>query len=113
MNCVLPFPEQASGYGGTVSKAKASEKVEKMQAVRERELTIRFVYCVHACTHTHTQHEKEFSFSCCCMPLLARFAASTSAGMRWQFKPHQREIKVGTNDTLAFTPPPPPPPPAH
>ena len=40
--CVLyALPEQASGYGGTVSKAKASEKVENMQAVRERELTIR------------------------------------------------------------------------
>ena len=34
---------QASGYGGTVVKVQASEKVEKMEPVRERELTIRFV----------------------------------------------------------------------
>ncbi len=32
---------QASGYGGTVNVADASEKVEKMVPVRERELTIR------------------------------------------------------------------------
>lgn len=32
---------QASGYGGTVTLTEASEKVEKMEAVRERELTIR------------------------------------------------------------------------
>lgn len=32
---------QASGYGGTVVVADAGEKVEKMEAVRERELVIR------------------------------------------------------------------------
>ena len=32
---------QASGYGGTVVKVQASEKIEKMEAIRERELTIR------------------------------------------------------------------------
>ncbi len=32
---------QASGYGGTVILTEASEKVEKMEAVRERELTIK------------------------------------------------------------------------
>ena len=32
---------QASGYGGTVVKAGASEKVEAMEPIRERELTIR------------------------------------------------------------------------
>ncbi len=32
---------QASGYGGTVTLTEASEKVENMEAVRERELTIR------------------------------------------------------------------------
>ena len=31
---------QASGYGGTVVKTGAGDKVEKMEAVRERELTI-------------------------------------------------------------------------
>ena len=62
---------QASGYGGTVIVAKASEKVEKMVPVRERQLTIRCVvrwkpilcscldvvssyYCTHTHTHTHT-----------------------------------------------------------
>ena len=34
---------QASGYGGTVVKVDAGEKVEKMEAIRERELTIRYV----------------------------------------------------------------------
>lgn len=33
---------QASGYGGTVVKVDAGEKVEKMEAIRERELTIRY-----------------------------------------------------------------------
>jgi cytochrome c oxidase assembly protein subunit 11 len=32
---------QASGYGGTVVKAAASEKVEAMEPIREREITIR------------------------------------------------------------------------
>lgn len=32
---------QASGYGGTVVKVGASEKVEAMEPIRERELTIR------------------------------------------------------------------------
>ena len=32
---------QASGYGGTVALAEASEKVENMEPIRERELTIR------------------------------------------------------------------------
>lgn len=32
---------QASGYGGTVVKVGASEKVEGMEPIRERELTIR------------------------------------------------------------------------
>ena len=34
---------QASGYGGTVSVVDPSEKVESMEPVRERELTIRWV----------------------------------------------------------------------
>ena len=34
---------QASGYGGTVVKREASEKVEAMEPIRERELTIRYV----------------------------------------------------------------------
>ena len=34
---------QASGYGGTVIKTEASEKVEKMEPIRERELTIKYV----------------------------------------------------------------------
>ena len=33
---------QASGYGGTVVKVDAGEKVEKMEPIRERELTIRY-----------------------------------------------------------------------
>lgn len=33
---------RASGYGGTVVKAGASEKVEGMEPIRERELTIRY-----------------------------------------------------------------------
>ena len=32
---------QASGYGGTVVRAEASAKVEKMEPIRERELTVR------------------------------------------------------------------------
>ena len=32
---------QASGYGGTTALAEASEKVENMEPIRERELTIR------------------------------------------------------------------------
>lgn len=32
---------QASGYGGTVTLAEANEKVENMEPIRERELTIR------------------------------------------------------------------------
>lgn len=32
---------QASGYGGTVARVQASEKIEKMEPIRERELTIR------------------------------------------------------------------------
>ena len=35
---------QASGYGGTTIKVEASDKVEKMEPIRERELIIRFVY---------------------------------------------------------------------
>lgn len=31
---------QASGYGGTVVKVDAGEKVEKMEPIREREITI-------------------------------------------------------------------------
>jgi hypothetical protein len=34
---------QASGYGGTVSVVDPSEKVESMEPIRERELTIRWV----------------------------------------------------------------------
>ncbi len=37
---------QASGYGGTVTMTEASEKVEKMEAVREREITIKCVQIV-------------------------------------------------------------------
>ena len=37
---------QASGYGGTVSVVDPSEKVENMEPLRERELTIRWVYAV-------------------------------------------------------------------
>ncbi len=37
---------QASGYGGTVTQTQASEKVEKMEAVREREITIKCVQIV-------------------------------------------------------------------
>lgn len=33
---------QASGYGGTVVKGHASDKVEKMEPIRERELTVRY-----------------------------------------------------------------------
>ena len=35
---------QASGYGGTVSVVDPSEKVKTMEPLRERELTIRWVY---------------------------------------------------------------------
>ena len=35
---------QASGYGGTVVKVGASEKVEEMEPIRERELTIRYAW---------------------------------------------------------------------
>ena len=38
---------QASGYGGTVSVVDPSEKVESMEPVRERELTIRWVVNLH------------------------------------------------------------------
>jgi cytochrome c oxidase assembly protein subunit 11 len=63
---------QASGYGGTVSKAEAGVKIEQMSAVRDREL-------------------------------LVKFSSSTSAGMQWQFKPHQKEIRIVPGETaLAF-----------
>jgi len=32
---------QATGYGGTVAITRASEKVEQMEPIRERELTVR------------------------------------------------------------------------
>lgn len=32
---------QASGYGGTVVKVDAGEKIEKMKPIKERELIIR------------------------------------------------------------------------
>ena len=32
---------QASGYGGTVTKVEAGEKVEKMEPVRERDIVVR------------------------------------------------------------------------
>ena len=33
---------QASGYGGTVSKVESGEKIEKMNPVKEREITVRY-----------------------------------------------------------------------
>ena len=42
---------QASGYGGTVNIADPSEKVENMEPVRERELTIRSASLSHIQTH--------------------------------------------------------------
>ena len=41
---------QASGYGGTVSVVDPSEKVESMEPLRERELTIRWVARNGGCT---------------------------------------------------------------
>ena len=32
---------QTSGYGGTVSKVESGEKIEKMNPVKEREITVR------------------------------------------------------------------------
>ncbi len=44
---------QASGYGGTVTQTQASEKVEKMEAVREREITIKCVQIVVLSKHVN------------------------------------------------------------
>ena len=33
---------QASSYGGTVSKVESGEKIEKMNPVKEREITVRY-----------------------------------------------------------------------
>ena len=33
---------QTSGYGGTVSKVESGEKIEKMNPVKEREITVRY-----------------------------------------------------------------------
>ncbi len=38
---------QATGYGGTTIKMQPSEKVEQMEPIRERELTIRYIIQDH------------------------------------------------------------------
>jgi cytochrome c oxidase assembly protein subunit 11 len=63
---------QASGYGGTVNVTDNGDKIQGMEPIEERELTI-------------------------------RFNADISSGMRWQFIPQQKEIKLVPGETaLAF-----------
>ena len=58
---------QASGYGGTVSVVDPSNKVEQMEPLRERELTIRWVH-VRFFTFAH----KLLSFYVCVPGLLTQ-----------------------------------------
>ena len=76
---------QASGFGGTIIKTEAGAKIESMIPVSERLLTIRSTLTCNS-----------FSMSRVVALLVAcfRFNADTHIGMRWSFKPQQREIKV-------------------
>ena len=80
---------QASGYGGTVTQVDPGEKVEKMEPDRERTLVVRWVSSSVLCVSA-----RSCCCCCCCVCVSYRFNADTSAGMRWQFKPQQREITV-------------------
>ena len=108
---------QASGYGGTVTKTDAGDKVEQMEPDRERSIVVRYAlvyaYLYSGLLFPLLSHSFMPSmsvvkikilrnFACIltlcvrCHSVLAmiRFNADTSAGMRWQFKPQQKDITV-------------------